>query len=59
MIVHPDNLETYKLLGLRHGFKVGTGLHYLVGFIGYDNSKNYLLKDSMLQWEKNIRKRAT
>ena len=54
MIVHPDNLETGKLFGLRHGFKVFSGLRYLGGFIGYENSKHDLMQDSMLKWENNI-----
>ena len=39
LIVHPDNIQTGKLFGLRYGFKVCTGAPYLGGFIRNDDSK--------------------
>ena len=54
MIVHPDNLETVKWFGLRHGFKFCTGVHYLGCFIRYYGSKRDWLQDCTLKWEKNI-----
>ena len=36
IIVHPNNVESRKDFGLRHGFTVCTGAHYLGCFIGDD-----------------------
>ena len=36
LILHPNNTESGKRFGLRHGFKFCTGVHYLGGFIGDD-----------------------
>ena len=55
LILHPDNLASGKGFGLRHGFKVFTGAHYLGSFIGDDESKLDWLKYRTSKWERNIR----
>ena len=48
LIVHLDHLEARKLLGVCHGFKVCTAVHYIGGYIGYDESKREWLKECTL-----------
>ena len=38
LIVQPENFESGKVFGARHGFKVCTGTNYIGGYIGDDNS---------------------
>ena len=45
LIVHLDDLETRKLFGLFHGFKVFFGACYLGGFIRDDESRYDWLKN--------------
>ena len=54
MIIRPENLEAIKLFGARHRFKVCTGVRYLVGYIGGNESKRYQLRERTLMWQKNI-----
>ena len=54
LIVHPDNIETQKLFGLCHGFKVCTGVSYLGSVIRDDKSKRDWLMDCTLKREKKI-----
>ena len=54
LIVRPENLETIKLFGRRHIFKVCTGARYLRGCIGDDESKHGWLRERTLTLEKNI-----
>ena len=54
--MHPDNPGSRKSFGLRHGFKVCTGAHYIGGFIGDDESKRNWPKKCMETWERNIHK---
>ena len=42
------------MFGLRHGYNFFTGVCYIGGFIGYDESKRDWLLDRTLKWEKNI-----
>ena len=61
LIVRPDNLETGKVFGARHRFRMCTGARYLGGYIGDDESKRDLLRERTLTWKKNtknIRKTA-
>ena len=53
--MHLYNPEIGNLFGLRHGFKVCTGVRYLGDFIRNDNSKRDWLLDHTLKWENNIR----
>ena len=34
LIVHPENLKVEKVFGVRHGFRVCMGAHYIRGYIG-------------------------
>ena len=45
MIMHPENIESGKRFGFCHGFKVCTGVIYLGGFIGNNESKRNWLKE--------------
>ena len=54
MIIHPDNIKSVKRFVLHHGFKVFTGMCYLGGFIGDDESKRDWIKVCTLIWEHNI-----
>ena len=54
LIVRPDNIESGKLFGARHGFMVCMGAHYLGGYIKDDNSKRDWLRECTLTWENNI-----
>ena len=53
LIVHPKNIESGKLLGAHHGFRVCIVAHYLGDYIGDDESKRDWLRECMLTWEKN------
>ena len=55
LILHPDNIETRELFGLRHGFNIQAYACYLGSFIKDKNSKRDWLQDCMLKWENNIR----
>ena len=52
--MHPDNNETGKQFGLRHGVKFCTGARYIDGFIVDDESKFDWLQDCTSKWEKEI-----
>ena len=52
--MHLNYLKARKVFGLRHGFKVWTGAHYLGGYIGDDNTKRGWLKERMYMWERKI-----
>ena len=39
LIIRPENIEAGKVFGSRHVFMVCTGVRYLVGYIGDDESK--------------------
>ena len=54
LIVRPDNLEAEKMFGASHRFKVCTGVPYLGGYIGDNESKRDWLRERTLMWEKNI-----
>ena len=54
LITRPVNLEVEKMFGERHGFRVCTGACYLEGNIGDNKSKQNLLRERTLTWEKNI-----
>ena len=54
LIVHLNNTEAGKLIGLRHVFKVCTGARYLGRYIGDEYSKHDWLKECMDMWEQNI-----
>ena len=54
IIVHPDNLESGKVFGACHGYKVCTVARYLGGYIGYDESKRNWLRERTLTWENKI-----
>ena len=54
LIVNPKILEDGKDFRNHHSFKVCTDAHYLRGYIGDDESKNYWLRESTLTWEKSI-----
>ena len=53
LIVHPDNIESRKLFGFRHGFNVFTGARYPGSFIGVDDSKCDWLQYCTLKWGGN------
>ena len=50
LIVRLENLEAGKVFGARHAFRVFTGAHYLVGYIGDDDSKRDWLRECTLTW---------
>ena len=54
LIVRQENLETGKVFGARHRFRVCTGARYLGGYIGDDNSKRDWMRECTQTWEKNI-----
>ena len=54
LIIRPENLDTGKVFGACHGFKVYTGARYVGGYIGDDESKYDWLRERTLTWEKNI-----
>ena len=54
LIVRLENLETGKVLGTCHGFRVCTGTRYIGGYIGDDESKSDWLREHTLIREKNI-----
>ena len=54
LIVCPENLESGKLFGGRHEFKVCTGACYIGGYIGDDEYKHNWLRECTLTWEKKI-----
>ena len=54
LIVHMDNPEAGKKFGLRHGFKLCKGAHYLGGYIGDDESKGDWLEICTQTWKRNI-----
>ena len=54
LIVHPGNIAEGKEFGLCLGFKVCAGAHYLVSFIGDDESKRQWLKYWTSKWEKKF-----
>ena len=54
LIAHPDNLESRKMFGLCHRFKVCTSAQYLGGFIGDNKSKRDRQKKFTKTWERKI-----
>ena len=52
--MHINHLEAGNLFGLRHGFKVCTGMCYLGSYIGEDKYKRECIKDRTETWEKNM-----
>ena len=54
LIVRPENLQTVKVFGARHGFRVCTVACYLGGYIGDNESKQDWFRECTLKWEKNI-----
>ena len=54
LIIRLENIEAGKVFGAHHRFKVCTGTRYLGSYISNDESKNGLLRERTLTWEKNI-----
>ena len=54
LIVRPENLESRKVFGARHRFRVCTGAQYLGGYIGENDYKCDWLRELTLTWENNI-----
>ena len=54
LIVHLGNLNSVKLFGVCHGFKVCTGMHYIGGFVEDNESKHGWLKDHTSTWDRII-----
>ena len=54
LLILPENIETGKLFGRRHRFRVCMGARYLGGYIGGDKSKHDWLRERTLTWENNI-----
>ena len=48
LIVSPKNIEYGKVFGKRHRFKVGTGAHYIGGYITDGESKSNWLREFTL-----------
>ena len=54
LIVHLENLNSGKMFGTRHVFKVCMCVHYLGGYIGDDKSNSNWMREYTLTWENNI-----
>ena len=52
--MHPDNLADRTEFGLRYGFGVFTGAHYLGSFIGDDGPKHGWIEYHTPKWEKHL-----
>ena len=52
--MHLGNLNSVKMFGACHGFKVCTGMYYIGGCVEDNESKHGWLKDHTAMWERNI-----
>ena len=54
LTVHPNNLESGKIFGLHHGFKVCRIVHHLGTYIGDNEYKHDFLKEHTETWVQHI-----
>ena len=54
LIMHMKNIDVGEPFVECHGFKVCTGVHYLSGYIGDEESKDDCTKKQMKKWEIDI-----
>ena len=52
--MHPETVKFGKLFGSLYGFKVCTAVHYIGGYIRYNESKCDKLKYCTERWKRNI-----